>query len=89
MNKDEVGQIIKIPSRMFKGHLGPELSAICIQKNWKRFKAHTAYTQLKFLMKKATVIQRRFKLYLFQRETKRKIETNNADNLFVWREMMN
>ena len=56
VNKEEVGKIIKIPSRMFKGPKGPEYAAVCIQKNWRRYKAHTAYTQLKFLMGKATVI---------------------------------
>jgi hypothetical protein len=30
VNKDEVGEIIKIPSRMFKGPRGPELAAISI-----------------------------------------------------------
>jgi hypothetical protein len=30
VNKDEVGKIIKIPSRMFKGPKGPELAAITI-----------------------------------------------------------
>jgi hypothetical protein len=65
VNKDEVGKVIKIPSRMFKGPKGPEVAAIVIQKNWRMYKAHTAYTQLKFLMGKATTIQRRFRLYLF------------------------
>ncbi len=41
---------------MFKGPKGPELAAITIQKNWRKYKAHTAYTQLKFLMGKATII---------------------------------
>ena len=65
VNKEEVGQVIKIPSRMYKGPKGPEIAAINIQKNWRMYKAHTAYTQLKFLMSKATVIQKRFRLYLF------------------------
>jgi len=56
VNKDEISHIIRIPTRMFKGHKGPELAAITIQKNWRMFKAHTAYTQLKFLMGKATTI---------------------------------
>jgi len=30
VNKEEVGKIIKIPSRMFKGPKGPELAAITI-----------------------------------------------------------
>ena len=30
VNKDQVGEIIKIPSRMFKGPRGPELAAVTI-----------------------------------------------------------
>ena len=30
VNKEEVGKIIKIPTRMFKGPRGPELAAITI-----------------------------------------------------------
>ncbi len=44
VNKEQVGQIIKIPSRMFKGPRGPELAAISIQKNWRMYKSYTAYT---------------------------------------------
>lgn len=50
---------------MFKGPNGPEFAAVIIQKNWRMYKAYTAYSQLKFLMGKATIIQRRFRLYQF------------------------
>lgn len=30
VNKEEIGQIIKIPTRMYKGPKGPELAAITI-----------------------------------------------------------
>ena len=30
VNKEEVGKIIKIPSRMFKGPKGPEIAAVTI-----------------------------------------------------------
>lgn len=50
INKEDVSKVIKIPSRMFKGPRGPELAAICIQKNYRMWKAHNAYSQLKFLM---------------------------------------
>ena len=52
------------------------------------YKAHTAYTQLKFLMGKATIIQRRFRLYQFQKQTKAKVEELHNESLFVWKEMM-
>jgi hypothetical protein len=42
-NKDDVSKIIKIPSRMFKGPRGPEFAAVTIQKNWRMYKAHSAY----------------------------------------------
>ena len=65
VNKDEVASRIKIPSMMFKGHEGPIIAATVIQKNWRTHKARVAYTYLKFLMGKATIIQRSFRLYLF------------------------
>ena len=64
-NKDDIGQLIKVPTRMFKGPDGPIKAALVIQKNFRMYKAREAYKHLRFLMKKATVIQRRFRLYLF------------------------
>lgn len=64
-NKDEVASRIKIPSMMFKGQEGPILAATVIQKNWRTHKARVAYTYLKFLMTKATTIQRSFRLFQF------------------------
>lgn len=39
-------------------------------------------------MGKATIIQRRFRLYQFQKHTKAKVEELTNENLFVWKEMM-
>ena len=64
-NKDEVASRIKIPSLMFTGQEGPILAATVIQKNWRTHKARVAYTYLKFLMSKATTIQRSFRLFQF------------------------
>ena len=55
-NKDEVGKLVKIPTRMFKGPEGPILAVTVLQKNFRMFKAREAYKHLKFLMKKATTI---------------------------------
>jgi len=52
------------------------------------FKAREHYRDLLFLMKKATMIQRRFRLYLFQKQTKERVEELTNESLFVWREMM-
>lgn len=87
-NKDEVGQLIKVPTRMFKGPDGPIKAALVIQKNFRMYKAREAYKHLRFLMKKATVIQRRFRLYLFQKQTKDRVEELTNESLFVWKEMM-
>jgi len=51
-------------------------------------KAKVAFTYLKYLMSKATTIQRHFRLYLFQKQTKERIEELTNESLFVWREMM-
>jgi len=51
------------------------------------YKAYTAYNQLKFLMQKATIIQRRFRLFLFQKQTKARVEEINTQSLLLWREM--
>ena len=56
VNKEDMQSKIKIPSMMFKGHEGPIIAATVIQKNWRTHKARVAYTYLKFLMSKATVI---------------------------------
>lgn len=87
-NKDEVGKLVKIPTRMFKGPEGPILAATVIQKNFRMYKAREAYKHLRFLMKKATIIQRRFRLYLFQKQTKDRVEELTNESLFVWKEMM-
>ena len=76
-----------IPSLMFKGHEGPIKAATCIQKNWRMHKARVAYTYLKFLMQKAIKIQKAFRLYIFQKQTKERVEELNNENLFVWKEM--
>lgn len=51
------------PLTMFKGPNGPVLAAVRIQTIWRRHKAFSAFDQLKFLMKMATVIQRKYRLF--------------------------
>ena len=88
INQDDVAQHIKIPTRMFTGPNGPVMAVICVQKYWRGFKARSAYSQLKFLMGKAAVIQKAFRLFQMVKATKTKIEELNNESLFVWREMM-
>jgi len=51
-------------------------------------KARVAYTYLRFLISKATKIQKAFRLYILQKETKERVEVQNTNNMFVWRKMM-
>ena len=73
---------------MFNGPEGPIKAVIVLQKNSRMFKARESYNHLLFLMKKATKIQRRFRLYLFQKQTKDRVEELTNESLFVWKEMM-
>ncbi len=52
------------------------------------FKARESYRHLLFLMRKAMIIQKRVRIYLYQKLTKDRVEEINNENLFVWREMM-
>lgn len=65
INKEEVGRLVKVPTRMFKGPEGPITAAVCIQKNFRMYKSREAYKHLRFLMQKAIIIQRRFRLFMF------------------------
>ena len=43
-NRQQVWEAIKNPKQKFKGPYGPVLAAIHIQKNYRRFKAYSAYS---------------------------------------------
>ena len=87
-NQEEVSKLIKAPHFMFKGPEGPVKASVVVQKNWRMFKARESYRHLLFLMRKAMIIQKRVKIYLYQKLTKDRVEEINNENLFVWREMM-
>lgn len=88
INRAQVIEIMNNPKKKFKGPCGPDLAAICIQKNWRRFKAYDAFTMLKFSMSKATIIQRRWRLYQLMKNTKSKIKQFNEESINEWRVMM-
>jgi hypothetical protein len=44
------------PKVMFKGPNGPVLATIKIQTAWRRHKAYSSFSQLKHLMKMATLV---------------------------------
>ena len=55
-NRVQVEDALRNPIHCFRGPNGPVLAAIRIQTVWRRFKAYSAFVQLKYLMTKATVI---------------------------------
>ena len=73
-NINAVTEWLTNPKKRFTGPNGPVLAVIKLQTAWRRHKAFTAYNQLKFLMAKATVIQRKFRLHLIQKSTKDKVK---------------
>jgi len=88
LNQAQVHELLMDPKKKFKGESGAILAAITLQKAWKRHKAYTDYNQLRFLMAKATIIQRKYRLYCLQKSTKAKIERFNEESMVEWRNMM-
>jgi len=86
-NRIQVEAAMKDPRVSFKGQNGPVLAAIKIQTAWRRYKAYSAFSHLKFLMEKATIIQRKYRLYMLKRQTKDKVNQFNDQSRQVWREM--
>ena len=72
-NKVQVDEALKNPKNKYKGPNGPVLAAQKIQTCWRRHKAYSAFSQLKYLMIKATIIQRKFRLYQLKKSTKVKV----------------
>jgi hypothetical protein len=87
INKKQVLDIVRGPATMFKGPGGHNMAAIFIQKCWKGYRACSNFRQLKFLMQKATIIQRRYRLYQLKSKTGQKLRDLRADQLKVWSQM--
>ena len=79
-NRTQVNEAINNPRNKFKGPNGPVLAAVKVQTCWRRHKAFSAFAQLKFLMLKATVIQRKFRLYQLKKSTKVKVHQLNGQS---------
>lgn len=62
-NKTQVNDAITNPKLKYKGPHGPIIAVTALQTAWRRYKAYSSFDQLKFLMDKATVIQRKFRLF--------------------------
>ena len=72
-NRVQVDDAIRNPRNKYKGPNGPVLAAIKVQTCWRRHKAYSAFAQLRYLMTKATIIQRKFRLYQLKKSTKVKV----------------
>ena len=79
-NRVQVNAAMENPVMKFKGPNGPVIAAIKIQTCWRRHKAHSAFAQLKFLMEKATIIQRKYRLYMLKKQTKEKVGQFNEQS---------
>ena len=86
-NRVQVDDAIKNPRNKYRGPNGLVMAAVKIQTTWRRHKAYSAFAQLKFLMIKATVIQRKFRLYQLKKSTKVKVQQLNQQSREVWRDM--
>ena len=72
-NRTNVENAMYNPMHRFKGPNGPVLAAVRIQCNWRRYKAYSAFRQLKYLMEKAAVIQKKYRLYTLKKQTRAKV----------------
>ena len=86
-NRIQVNEALKNPRNKYKGPNGPVLAAIKVQTTWRRHKAFSAFAHLKFLMLKATIIQRKYRLYQLKKSTKQKVFQLNEQSRQVWRDM--
>jgi hypothetical protein len=63
INLQQVVEAMTDPKVMFKGPNGPVIATIKIQTAWRRYKAYSSFAQLRHLMKMATIVQRKYRLY--------------------------
>lgn len=75
------------PKTMFRGPGGPQLAAVLIQKHFKGWRAYSNFKQLKYLMIKASVIQKRYRLWRLKSQTNKKLTELKKDQLKVWQKM--
>lgn len=80
-------EAINNPKTKFKGPNGPVLAAVKLQTAWRRYKAFSSFSHLKHLMQKATIIQRKYRLFQLKKSTKDKVHMLNEQSRQVWRDM--
>lgn len=63
------------------------MAATMVQKTWRRYCSYNNFKQLRFLMKQATTIQGRYRLWQLKNQTQKKLKKLRADQLEAWRDM--
>ena len=86
-NRAQLWDAVKTPAQMFKGPGGQSLAAKLIQKRWKGYRAYSNFRQLKYLMKMAAVIQRRYRLHLLKSKTSVRLREIRQDRIDEWNKM--
>ena len=71
VNSEEVNQVLKIPSLMFKGPKGRDLAVVKIQSFWRMSCAMRDYKRIKVLIEKVRIIQSYFRVFLKYKNSKR------------------
>lgn len=70
VNSEEVNQVLRIPSLMFKGPKGRDLAIVKIQNFWRMTCAMRDYKRIRVLIEKVRIIQSHFRVYLKYKNTK-------------------
>jgi IQ domain-containing protein H len=86
-NIKQVKDVICNPKKMYKGPKGFELAATMIQKQYRYYRAYSNFRQLKFLMSRATYIQRKYRLFQIKNKTKIKLRQLMEDRYENWNDM--
>ena len=83
INQEQVQNYLTLPSRMFKGKNGKEVATLCIQKNYKMFKARSEFKKIIFFKKCAKVINTQYQLYRIRCKFKLFIKNKDDEELVV------
>mgnify|MGYP000253520320 CR=1 FL=1 len=86
-NLSTLKRVLKNPKKVYRGPAGPKLAATMIQKNYKMFKDYQNYKQLQYLIKMATVIQRKYRLWQIKNTTRKKLKKLEEDSYKAWTKM--
>ena len=86
-NNEQVQEIISNPKKMYLGPHGFVLAAVRIQTEWRYYRTYRNFKQLKYLMDRATFIQRKYRLFQIKNNTKKKLKNLREDQMDAWKHM--